>query len=152
MFRGVFILFAIAFTVIGPLVYAGPQLASDLGNGAKWVLVDDLAIKESRCTRWYYVVSTCHIEYINRRNPAQMGGTLNYLVFGSWSGERARLLRSPTNPNVIGTTLGVEHLQQRVITISIFALLSLAFLLFLLRSLLAGGKPREPAVGSAKPA
>jgi hypothetical protein len=144
MVRGFLFLAAVAFTLVGPLVYAGPQLASDLQVGGRWVLDDDLAIKESKCTRWYYLVSTCHIEYVARRDPSRVGGTLNYLVFGSWSGERARLLRATTDRNRIGTTLGLEHMQQRVISFSVFLLLLAAFLLTMIRFGLSASRTSQP--------
>ncbi|WP_331326646.1 hypothetical protein [Methylobacterium fujisawaense] len=147
MVRKLLFVAALAFTLVGPLVYAGPQLASDLQVSGRWVLVDDLAIKESKCTRWYYLVSTCHIEYVDRRNPSRVGGTLNYLVFGSWSGERARLLRATTDPSRIGTTLGLEHMQQRIITFSAFVLTLVAFLLTIIRSGISTSRTsRPPAV------
>ena len=150
MVRGFLFLAAVAFTLIGPLVYAGPQLASDLQVGGRWVLVDDLAIKESKCTRWYYLVSTCHIEYVARGDASRVGGTLNYLVFGSWSGERARLLRSTTDPNRIGTTLGLEHMQQRVISFSVFVLMLAMFLLTMIRFGLTASRTSKPSVADLK--
>ena len=142
MLRAIFVVIGMALALVGPLVYAGPQLASDLMVGQKWSLALDLSIKESKCTRWYYLVSTCHIEYVNRQDPAQVGGSLNYFVFGSWSGERALLLRSTENPVRIGTTLGIEHMRQRIVTFGIFAILALGTVAAMLMRLLRhAGEP-----------
>ena len=145
MVRGLLFVVAMALTLIGPLVYAGPQLASDLVVNNQWKLADDLAIRESKCTRWYFLVSTCHIEYVDRRDRSRLGGTLNYLVIGSWSGERARLLRSSNDPNRVGTTLGIEHMQQRVISFGVFAALALAFVGVMLRLVFSDMRSTEPA-------
>lgn len=150
MVRTLLFLAALTFTLVGPLVYAGPQLASDLQVGGRWILVDDLAIKESKCTRWYYLVSTCHIEYVARRDPSRIGGTLNYLVFGSWSGERARLLRATTDPSQIGTTLGLEHMQQRIISFGAFVLMLAAFLLTIIRSGFSISRTSKPPAADLK--
>lgn len=150
MVRGLLFVVALAFVLVGPLIYAGPQLLSDVQVGGRWVLVDDLAIKDSKCTRWYFLVSTCHIEYVNRRDPSRVGGTLNYLVFGSWSGERARLLRATSDPNRIGTTLGLEHMQQRVVSFGVFFALLLAFLASLIRIGLSAARTSAPDVGGVK--
>lgn len=141
MGRAILITAGLIVTLLGPLVYAGPQLASDLSVGQKWTLADDLAIREVKCTRWYFLVSTCHVDYINRRDPERVGGTLNYFVFGSWSGERARLLRSIDNPNQIGTTLGLEHMQQRLLSFGAFVVLALAVLIALLRRFMRTSRP-----------
>jgi hypothetical protein len=119
--------------VLAPLVYAGPQLVSDVKVGKDWTIAEDLAIKQSNCTRWYFLVSTCDIAYVNRRDPGRVGGTLSYLVFGSWAGERAMLLRSTTDPSRIGTTLGLEHMRQRLISFTVFAVLVFALLVGLVR-------------------
>lgn len=155
MVRAFLLVAAVAFTLIGPLVYAGPQLASDLAVGEHWTVADDLVIKEFRCTRWYLVVSTCHIEYANRFAPERAGDTLNYLVLGSWAGERARLLRSTTDSKRVGTTLGLEHIRQRIVSFGIFALLSATFLAFLVRFALTSKRSvssRSEAVELAQPA
>lgn len=142
MLRAIFVVIGIALALVGPLFYAGPQLASDLMVGQKWSLALDLSIKESKCTRWYYLVSTCHIEYVNRQDPARVGGSLNYFVFGSWSGERALLLRSTENPGRIGTTLGIEHMRQRLATFGIFVVFALGTLAAMLTRLLRNaGEP-----------
>ena len=148
MVRGLLFVAAVALTLIGPLVYSGPQLASDLAVGEHWKMADDLAIKESKCTSWYFLVSTCHIEYVYRRDRSRIGGTLNYLVIGSWSGERARLLRSSNDPSRVGTTLGIEHMQQRVISFGVFAALALAFVLGILRLAYSALRSDEPAAPS----
>ncbi|WP_289015708.1 hypothetical protein [uncultured Methylobacterium sp.] len=150
MIRSLLFFAALAFALAGPLVYAGPQLVSDVQVGDRWVLVDDLAIKESKCTRWYFLVSTCHIEYVNRRDPSRVGGTLNYLVFGSWSGERARLLRATSDPNRIGTTLGLEHMQQRVVSFGVFFVLLLAFLALIIRLGFSAARTSAPDAGGIR--
>ena len=48
MLRIFLIIAAVAFTLIGPLVYARLQLAIDLAVGERWTVADDLAIKEFR--------------------------------------------------------------------------------------------------------
>lgn len=133
MFRAILGVGGLAVALIAPLVYAGPQLASDLRVGGQWALADDLAIKQFKCTRWYLLVSTCSVDYVRRRERERVGGTLNYLVFGSWSGERARLLRSTSDPKHIGTTLGLEHMQQRLASFGIFVALALASLCAIFR-------------------
>lgn len=145
MFRALFIIASMAFVSIGPLVYAGPQLLSDLANGQQWALADDLAIKESKCTRWYFLVSTCDVEYVSRRDSGQVGGSLNYLVLGSWAGERIRLLRSTTNPSRIGTTIGLEHMQQRLISFGVFVVLALAILAGVVKLILTSLRSDEPS-------
>ena len=141
------ILFSIfsGVVVLAPLVYAGPQLASDIRVGKNWTLAENLAIKESKCTRWYFLVSTCDIGYVDRRNPGRVGGTLNYLVFGSWAGERAMLLRSVSDPSRIGTTIGLEHMPQRVISFAVLSALVLAFLVGFVRLCVGAARPNEAA-------
>jgi hypothetical protein len=123
-----------ALTFALPLLYAGPQLATDLKVGGRWTLVNDLSIDTFKCTRWYLVVTTCDIKYVNRVEPDRAGGNINYLVLGSWSGERARLLRAATDSEQIGTTIGQEHMQQRLISFGIFVLIFLAFMIAIVRS------------------
>ena len=140
MVRAMVFVAGLVFVLVGPRVYAGPQLASDLAAGGRWTPADDLAVREFKCTRWYFLVSTCGVDYLHRRDPARVGGTLNYLVFGSWSGERTRLLRSLDNPERVGTTLGLEHMARRLVSFGVFLLLGLAVLIGLWRRVV--GLPR----------
>ena len=146
MVRAMMFVAGLAFVLVGPLVYAGPQLASDLAVGRRWTPADDLAVREFKCTRWYLLVSTCGVDYVHRRDPAQVGGTLNYFVFGSWSGERMRLLRSLDDPERVGTTLGLEHMLRRLVSFGVFLVLGLAVLIGLWRRV--AGSPRL-ATGAA---
>ncbi|MFD0938873.1 hypothetical protein ACFQ12_27250 [Methylobacterium trifolii] len=146
MVRIAFILALAGLTFLAPLVYAGPQLASDLRVGRNWTLAADLAVKESKCTRWYLLVSTCGVDYVNRREPGRVGGTLNYIVFGSWAGERVTLLQSADDPGRIGSTLGLEHMQQRVISFAVFVALALAFLVGVLRLIMPKARSEDAAV------
>lgn len=145
MFRAILGVAALALALIGPLVYAGPQLASDLAVGERWTPADDLTVRESKCTRWYFLVSTCHIEYASRRDPTRVGGTLNYLVLGSWAGERVSLLRSTRDPGAVGTTLGLQHMRQRLISFGVFVALALAVLAGFFRRVLLALRSDEPS-------
>ena len=154
MFRAIFLVLAVAFTLVGPLVYAGPQLTTDLAVGKQWTIAEDLKIKEFKCTRWYFLVSTCDVDYVNRQDPGRVGGTLSYFVFGSWAGEHTLLLRSMKDPRQVGTTIGLDHLQQRLVSFGVFLVLALAFLVAVIRFVvlaLRSDEPIAPSVSFAQP-
>ncbi len=142
MSRALLGIFGLTMLLCGPLFYAGPQLVSDLVVGDKWALTGDLAIKEFKCTRWYFLVSNCNVSYINLHDPGRAGGSLKYLVLGSWSGERTSLLRSVEDQGRVGTTVGLEHMRQRVVSFGVFAMVPVAFMLMMIRAILNAPRRR----------
>lgn len=144
MLRTLFMVFIATVTVPAPIIYAGPQLLSDLKVGDQWALAPDLSIKESKCTSYYFVVSTCYLDYVDRRDPARVGGTLNYFVLGSWAGERALLLRSSRDPNRIGSTIGLEHMRQRLVSFGVAILIALGFLSVMIKAFVLLAREDEP--------
>ncbi len=69
---------------------------------------------------------------------------MNYLVFGSWVGERVILMRSSTGPSRVSTTLGIEHMQPRVISFGVSVLLALGFLFGIARFVMAALRSDVP--------
>ncbi len=108
-------------------------------------------ILSAKCTRYYFLVSACSIEYDDRfvmpatSKKFKSRPVLNYLVFGSVAGERVRLLHPVSQPNVVTTSAGMAHLGNRAFTF--FALVTLCLLIpvgILLKAF--GGGRRSSAV------
>ena len=139
-------------TMTTPLLFAGPQLYADVVSGPDWVAADDLRVTRAQCTRWEFVVSSCTIEYSDPI-AAKITPALHYLVYGSWGGEHAVLMRSAKAPGAITTVQAIRDLGAREATMGIFLLLE-ALVIVSLGAMLLGGRsatPRDAPLESSRP-
>jgi len=137
----------VCIMLVIPGSYAGPQLYADMRGGG-WEPARDLQLRSANCTRWSLIVSTCSVDFASTREPDRAQPRLQYLTFFSWSGQRARLVRSKRDPLLVTTSLGVEHMVDRQVTFAAYAALAL-FILGAAALGLARGTGREHAPGHA---
>ena len=113
---GLFILGAAA--VFMAVTYAG-DLISDLRFARTAMAPSEAHVVSADCTRYNYLVSACTIAYVDPRSaqPDQRK-KLQYLMFGSVAGERYWLLQPQSNPGVVTSNTGLDHLGNRVATLT----------------------------------
>lgn len=120
------ILAALGLSVLfGFMVYWHlPNLWTDLRT-SDWQPAFGLKLDEAKCTRYYFVVSTCSIKYSDPAKPEQRQKSLSYLTFGGWGGERALLVQSANNPDRVSIAIATKALIGRTLAMLALAMIPL---------------------------
>jgi hypothetical protein len=102
-----------ALMFAGATLYVeGPGLMRDVSlRNAPLVPARDLSVEKAECTRTWFIMSRCSIDYVAPQTRAR--GSINFAVFGSVGGERFQLMRAPDNRTVT-IDLAVAKLINRI--------------------------------------
>jgi hypothetical protein len=119
-------LFAMLFGLMALVLWwLGPDLMRDWRND--WVPAADVRIEEGRCRSRLFVLRVCDVTLVDERSTATAKRTLWYaFIDASGGAERIAPLRSPADPALLSTDLGLERLIARSLTLAL-ALAVLAF-------------------------
>jgi len=111
------LLFFGAVAVFLAVTYLG-DVITDLRVARSPMVPSEASVLSADCTRYNYLVSACTIAYADPRS-AQPGQRkkLEYLMFGSVAGERYYLLQPQSDPAIVTSNTGLDHLGNRVATL-----------------------------------
>src|SRR5262245_14584529 len=111
------LLFFGAVAVFLAVTYVG-DLFSDLRVAGSPMVPSEARVLSADCTRYNFIVSACTIAYADPRTaqPDQRR-KLEYLMFGSVAGERYYLLQPQSNPALVTSNTGLDHVGNRVTTL-----------------------------------
>lgn len=119
---GLLFLLALAMT---PVSIWGPQLYRDRLADHRWSIAPNFEVQSARCRRYFFLVSSCVIKFINSREPDRIQRELDYFVFGSWGKESFTMLQATDDPSHISISIAEEHLLNRLITMAVWLLVTL---------------------------
>ena len=114
-------LFILAAAIL-PVITAGPQLLSDVKNGPDWEKASDLEVKLAKCTRHWFIISDCTVEYSTASGPVGKNTKLEYFVLGSWGNEQVQLIHSKLNPAVVTSTIAIRDIGWRIASMALWVL------------------------------
>jgi|SRR5215470_15460418 len=111
------LLFFGAVAVFLAVTYVG-DLISDLRVAGSPMVPSEARVLSADCTRYNFLVSACTIAYADPRSaqPDQRK-KLEYLMFGSVAGERYYLLQPQSDPSIVTSNTGLDHVGNRVATL-----------------------------------
>ncbi len=133
--RKIFGLAALLLASIVVLYSVVPDLVRDLRYRDSYVLSPMLAVQSAKCRRYVFVVSNCTVRYADIVRP-EVAGSVETMSFGSWGGERVRMVQSSRDPAQVSFTLAAEHVFGRLVFLVIWMGLLMALIAALLRSVL----------------
>jgi hypothetical protein len=121
------------------VLHYGGSLMNDFAvRGDRMLPHPTARVISAKCTRYYFAVSACSIEYDDRfvvptaSKKFKPRHELNYLMFGSAAGERVALLQPASRPDIVTTSAGLAHLGNRMVTLFVSAGLCLVAMLALI--------------------
>ncbi|NIK46557.1 hypothetical protein [Variibacter gotjawalensis] len=115
--------------LLGFMVYWHlPNLWTDLRT-SDWQPAFGLKLDEAKCTRHFFVASTCSIKYSDPVKPEQRQKSLSYLTFGGWGGEQALLVQSASNPDRVSIAIATKALIGRTLAMLVLTIIPLLLLL-----------------------
>jgi hypothetical protein len=114
-----FVLFFGAVGAFLTMQYGGDLMRDIALRGQAMEVHPTARVRNADCTRYYFLMSACKIEYENRPagRPVTNIQTLrstSFLVFGSLAGERILLLHPRARPDLITTNASMAYVGNRV--------------------------------------
>jgi hypothetical protein len=124
------------------------DLVKDIRIAGTPMVLSEASVTKASCDRYNYLVSACSIAFADPKAAGQ-AQQLDYLMFGSFAGERIVLLQPHSYPGIVTSNVGIDHIGNRAATLigllGTIALIVLGMLVRLMQSVPA----IERAAGNA---
>jgi hypothetical protein len=109
----------------GLLAALGPDVIGDWRMRGEATVAADVQVREKSCRSWLGVFQFCGVTLENGGSP---GRTMWYAFIGGVSDASVTPLRSISDPALITTDLGLNHVRSRLISLLFFAAILLGCL------------------------
>ena len=96
-----------------------------------------MQVTEARCTNFYFVASMCSVRLEDTGSQNGFATSVDQIFLGSMDGQRVFGVRTREDPQSLTTNIGIQYLGNRILAISLLALLGALGMWGLLRKAMA---------------